>query len=464
MAAGFAHDPADRPAEKARDGHGLETAFGRIRALRTGPARAAVTVFAIRIAAAGLAYVAQVLMARLMGGSEYGIFATVWVWIAILGHASTLGLSQGACRFLPGSRARGAHAETRGFLIGGAAVTALTGLAVAALGLALALGGPALAEAYRWPVVLAALVLPLFAFQDFCEGVARSHDWAVLAIAPPYLLRQGLVVVAMLGAILCGAPAEASVALACALLATGLSAAIQAALLLRRLAAILPSGPRLYRWRVWLGAGLPIAATDLAGAAFGFVDVVVLGFLMPAAAVGLYFAATRIQQLVLFVHFAASAATAQRFSATQAAGDRNGLAALVTAQARATCAATFVIGSGIVAAGPLLLSLFGPDFAASQAPLAILVAGSVAASLFGPGEDLLTMLGGERLCAAITIGLVGVAALLCLALVPWLGVNGAALAMAAASILRAAALAHSARALHGLATPVWSGRRARTPS
>ncbi|MEA1832989.1 oligosaccharide flippase family protein [Methylobacterium durans] len=440
-------------------------ALDRLRAVRAGPARAALDVFAIRILAAGLAYGAQVLMARLMGGAEYGVFATVWVWVAILGHAATLGLSQGACRFLPAAQARGELAETRGFLVAASAVTALVGLALAALGLGLvALASLPIAGAYALPILLAALVLPLFALQDLCEGIARSQNWAVLAIGPTYLLRQGLVMGAMIVAILAGAPAEAWVALACTLVATGLSAFVQAALLLRRLRAVVPPGPRRFRWRAWLGACLPIAATDLAGAAFGFVDVVILAVLMPPEAVGLYFAATRIQQFVLFVHFAASAATAQRFSAVHALGDRAALAGLVGTQARATFAATSVVGLGLVAVGPLLLGLFGPDFAASLTPLAILVAGSVAASLCGPGEDLLTMLGGERLCAAITLGMLAVAAGASFLLIPPFGVAGAALAMAGATVLRGFALALAARAVHGLATPVWAGLRGTTRS
>uniref|UniRef100_UPI003AF8B6A3 hypothetical protein n=1 Tax=Methylobacterium radiotolerans TaxID=31998 RepID=UPI003AF8B6A3 len=82
------------------------------------------------------------------------------------------------------------------------------------------------------------------------------------------------------------------------------------------------------------------------------------------------------------------------------------------------------------------------------------MAGSVAASLFGPGEDVLTMLGGERLCAGITLAALALAALLCLILVPWLGVAGAALGVAAAQIGRGLAMALGARAIHGLATPV----------
>ncbi|MFF8800671.1 MULTISPECIES: lipopolysaccharide biosynthesis protein [unclassified Methylobacterium] len=430
----------------------FETVLARLRAT---PAVSALGVFSVRIGAAGFAYAAQVIMARMMGGAEYGIFATVWVWIAILGHTATLGLSQGACRFLPADQALDRLDSVRGFLLGGALASLAGGLALSLAGLAVAAGqGGLLAGPYGTPILLAALVVPLFAFQDYLEGVARSQNWPLLAIAPPYLLRQGLIMAAMGAAVIAGAPAEAWVAIACTLAATGLAAALQAALLLARLRRALPAGPRLYRWRLWLGACLPIAAGDLAASAFGFVDVVILGFLVPPEAVGLYFAATRIQQFVAFVHYAASATTAQRLAAARARGDEAGLGRLVRGQARWTFLATACVGLGILPVAPLLLGLFGEAFRASLPVLAILVAGSVAASLFGPGEDVLTMLGGERLCAGITLAALALAALLCLTLVPWLGLAGAALAVAAAQIGRGLAMALGARAIHGLATPV----------
>ncbi|MER2248912.1 lipopolysaccharide biosynthesis protein [Methylorubrum podarium] len=433
----------------------VSTALARLRSLRAAAAVSALAVFAVRIGAAGFAYGAQVLMARMMGGAEYGIFATVWVWIAILGHTATFGLSQGACRFLPADQATGRLDSVRGFLLGGALASLGGGLALSLGGLAVAfLQGGLLAGPYGTPILVAALVVPLFAFQDYLEGVARSQGWPLLAIAPPYLLRQALIMAAMVGAVLSGAPAEAWAAIACTLAATGLAATAQAVLLLARLRRHLPRGPRLYRWRLWLTACLPIAAGDLAASAFGFVDVVILGFLAPPEAVGLYFAATRIQQFVAFVHYAASATTAQRLAAARAHGDEAGLAQLVRIQARWTFLATAGVGLGILAVSPLLLGLFGEGFRASLPVLAILVAGSVAASLFGPAEDVLTMLGGERLCAGITLAMLALAALLCLVLIPGLGVAGAAVAVALAQTLRGLALALGARTLHGLSTPV----------
>lgn len=423
---------------------------------RAGAApRAALGVFAIRVAAAAFAYGAQVVMARLMGGGEYGIFAATWVWIAILGHASTLGFSQGACRFIPADQALGDHEAVRGFLVCGAVASAFGGLGIAILGVAgAALEGSLLGGVYAAPVLAAALVLPVFALQDYLEGVARSQNWAVLAIAPPYLLRQALIMAAMVAAVASGAPAEAWVAIACTLAATGIVVVVQAVWLILRLRRVVGPGASTYRWPIWTRACLAIAAGDLATAALSVVDVVALSLLVAPTTVGLYFAATRIQQFVAFVPYAATAATAQRFAALSAAGEREALQRLVRAQSRLTLAGTALVGGGLVVVSPWLLGLLGPGFDDGVPILAVLAAGSVAAGLFGPGEHLLTMLGGERLRAGITLAALVLAAASCAIAIPACGVIGAACAIAVVGTGRAAAMAMAAGSLHGLAAPV----------
>ena len=47
--------------------------------------RLAGTVFVIRVFSAGLAYLSQILLARWMNGSEYGVFVYVWTWVVLIG-------------------------------------------------------------------------------------------------------------------------------------------------------------------------------------------------------------------------------------------------------------------------------------------------------------------------------------------------------------------------------------------
>jgi O-antigen/teichoic acid export membrane protein len=419
--------------------------------------RAALSVFMIRIMGAAIAYGTQILLARLMGKAEYGIFATVWVWITVLGHASLWGLSQTTCRFVPHYRARGESDLIGGFLSGGAGFTLASGCVTAAVGGAvLWLGRDWISEPYVWPFILAMLLLPLFALQDYVEAVARSFNWAGLAIAPPYILRQGLIGAAMIGSILLGAPAQAWVAVACTFAAIAITLVVQVVLLLRRLGGDLRAPRRAYRWKEWLIASLPLAAVDLTLTGFNFVDVVLMGFFLPPEAVAVYFAATRILQFVVFASYAASAATAPRFAEARARGDTASLRGLIVRTARLTSAATLLIGMAVLVTAPLLLRLFGPGFEASFGPLAVLIIGVVIYSLFGPAEDVLNMLGGERLSAATALTALAVAVVLNLLLIPPFGIMGAAIAMATAYAVRGAGLSLMAQVRLGLSTHVFA--------
>lgn len=430
-------------------------------ALRTGgealvrARRAGIAVFVIRVAAAGLAYGTQVLMARLMGEAGYGIFATAWVWILILGHASLFGLSQSMCRFLPQYRARGEADLARGFLAGGAAAALASAGAAAAAGAALLwLAGGSLGEDRLLPLALALATVPVFAVQDYLQAIARSQNWPVLAILPPYIVRQGLVSAAMAAAVAFGAPAEPAVAVGCTLIATAASVIVQGLALLRRLDPALLSGNRRYRPREWAAATLPMGFADLTLILFNSIDVLVLGLFLPADAVGVYFAATRILQLVLFAQYAATAATAPRFAEASARGDDAALRALVRGTVRLTAGASLALGAGLLLVAPWLLDLFGVGFGAGFGALAILVCGAAVQSSFGPAEDLLNMLGAERVAARVSFAALALAVTLTFALIPSCGITGAAVAMALATAARGAALSVAAQRRLDLSTHI----------
>ena len=50
--------------------------------------RMAGTAFAIRVASAVIVFLSQVLLARWMGDSEFGIYVYVWTWLMLVGSIS----------------------------------------------------------------------------------------------------------------------------------------------------------------------------------------------------------------------------------------------------------------------------------------------------------------------------------------------------------------------------------------
>src|SRR3978361_661932 len=98
--------------------------FARLRAMLGGSSEASLTkrlagtIFIIRVVSAGLAYLSQILLARWMGGSDYGVYVYVWTWVLLLGSMMDFGISASAQKLIPEYRTRGEHALLRGFLSG----------------------------------------------------------------------------------------------------------------------------------------------------------------------------------------------------------------------------------------------------------------------------------------------------------------------------------------------------------
>src|SRR5687768_152973 len=76
--------------------------------------RLAGTVFIIRVVSAAMAYASQILLARWMGSSDYGVYVYVWTWVLLLGSMMDFGISASAQKIIPEYRASGEHALLRG--------------------------------------------------------------------------------------------------------------------------------------------------------------------------------------------------------------------------------------------------------------------------------------------------------------------------------------------------------------
>src|SRR5258708_4716435 len=111
----------------------------RLRAMLAGSGEASVTkrlagtIFIIRVLSAALAYLSQILLARWMGASDYGIYVYVWTWVLLLGSMMDFGIASSAQKIIPEYRTGGEHALLRGFLAGSRWMTFAASAAVSLL-------------------------------------------------------------------------------------------------------------------------------------------------------------------------------------------------------------------------------------------------------------------------------------------------------------------------------------------
>jgi O-antigen/teichoic acid export membrane protein len=404
--------------------------------------RTSLTAFAIRIISAAIALFSQVLMARWMGGFEYGIFVLVWTTMIIVGNLSCLGFHTAVVRYIPEYRERGRLAELRGVMAASRRIVLAVSSAVALAGLAgLWFFGETIESYYVIPFYLGIVCLPMIALSDTLEGTARANSWAVLALAPIYLLRPILILALMGIALYAGYAPDAQTAIVTAILATYITTIYQ-------IAAIAPQAGRevrttrpAFRTREWLIVSLPIFLVEGFFFLLTNADVLMVGWYMSPTDVGIYFATVKTLALVHFVYFAVKAGVAQRYAQYAHSGDMVTLAKF----ARETVAWTFwpslAMGAAVLVIGKPMLMLFGPGFDAGYPLLYVLVFGVVARASVGPAESLLTMSGNQNICALVYGMTLGINIVLNVLLIPQFGLWGAALGTAIAMTSEAAMLA-----------------------
>jgi O-antigen/teichoic acid export membrane protein len=391
--------------------------------------RLAGTIFIIRVFSAGLAYLSQILLARWMGGSDYGIYVYVWTWVLLLGSMMDFGISASAQKIIPEYRTSGEHALLRGFLSGSRWMTFIISAAVSGLLAGLVkLLSPWIGAGEITPLYIGCLTLPAFVVANTQDGIARSHDWMRLGLMPQFVIRQTLIIGLTAGAFALGLNLGATVAMLASAGAVWIAMTGQMIVLNRRLAGHIGPGPKAYDFRGWLAISLPILLVESFYLLLSYTDVLVLQQFRSSEEVGVYFAVVKTLALVSFIHYAMSATTAHRFAEYHALGDKPRLSAYVAHAIKWTFWPSLAATVLLLALGKPLLWLFGSQFVTGYDIMFIAAIGLVVRSAIGPVERLLNMLGHQHICALAYALAFIMNVVLCIALVPRYGGHGAAAA------------------------------------
>ncbi|MGJ4993577.1 lipopolysaccharide biosynthesis protein [Bradyrhizobium sp. HKCCYLS3077] len=391
--------------------------------------RLAGTIFIIRVLSAGLAYLSQILLARWMGGSDYGTYVYVWTWVLLLGSMLDFGIASSAQKIIPDYRTSNQPALLRGFLAGGRWLTLATSTAAALLLAGLvALLSPWIDPSERMPLYIGCLTLPAFVVANTQDGIARSHDWMTLGLMPQFIIRQTLIIGFTAGAFVLGLDLGATAAMAASAAAVWIAMLGQMVVLNRRLDRHVARGPKQYDLRGWLAISLPILLVESFYLLLSYTDVLVLQQFRSSEEVGIYFAVVKTLALVSFIHYAMSATTAHRFAEYHALGDKARLSAYVAYAIKWTFWPSLAATLVLLALGKPLLYLFGAQFTAGYDIMFIAAIGLVVRAAIGPVERLLNMLGQQRACAMAYAAAFVMNLVLCVLLVPQFGGHGAAAA------------------------------------
>jgi len=395
----------------------------------------------LQVLGVGVAYVGNVVLARLLGAAEFGLFTYVFNWRAFLTVPGLAGLGGGTLRFIPAYVGRESWTLLAGFVRFSRATVVVaslfTALATASIVAWIWKPSEPIVHVFWWAA--ASLAFQVLILQS--TNVLRALNRVVASQLPQLVLQPFLQIALFAAAVFVGAPRSASSAMVAVLIAGALVAVLVVALEGRSLPdaarAIAPS----YEPKVWVRSMVPLLWIQGIAMAMDRADVLVLGTIAGPTQAGVYSAASRIASLVGFGTAAVSVWAAPGFSERHAREDKAGLQDLVRIAARLIFFLTLPATIGVWVLGPFLLGLFGSGFESALHSLLILTFGQLVGALVGPAGFLLPMTGGELVAARMLAVCAGLNLVLNVALVPLLGMEGAAIGTSVARVVQAALLA-----------------------
>jgi O-antigen/teichoic acid export membrane protein len=309
-----------------------------------------------------------------------------------------------------------------------------------------------------WPLAVALICVPVFALTDTLEGTARAFGWVNLAYLPAYVIRPLAIVIIGGGLYLAMGELTGLFAVGGALAAALLTLGGQRLVLNRRIARTIPKAKPFRHTRHWIVASLPLVLTEGLYLALLNSDIVLLGAYVDPDSVGIYFAATRIVNLITFIYFAVAALAVPKFAELHAKGDRAGLQSFVHAIIQWIFWPTLAAAAFILLFGKMALGLFGEGFIAGYPLLAILMLGFIARASTGPIEYLLNMTNNQNVTACAYGGAAALNIVLNLALIPHYGLNGAAAATAVSLVFASIWLFIAVRRRLGISAFIFTSR------
>jgi O-antigen/teichoic acid export membrane protein len=387
-----------------------------------------------------LAFATQPVLARLLGPTFYGFYATGVALINGLQIVSRFGMENGVVRYVAHYREHEDAARVRGTII----MALLFPIALSVvLSVALFFGAGFLASS-GWlkengammATVLRgfAFVLPFFVFMSMTAWATQGFKTVTYAAYIQQLIRPGLFllfvgVCYVLGAKIFGVIA----AYALAMLIAGLVGLYY----VRKLFPDLfdRRAQTTFETKALFGVSVPMSITQGAQYLNNFSAILILGVFAAGAPVGIFNAAARTATFLTVVRFAFSGIFSPIISGLHARQDTEEIGRLYKDVSRWIFTGAFALFLVLVVFAPEVLGIFGEAFDAGVTALIIVAVAQLFSSSVGPAPRMLAMTGNQNyaMIATSAAAITGVVA--SLILIPRFEVMGAAIGMATAIIV-----------------------------
>jgi O-antigen/teichoic acid export membrane protein len=414
----------------------MQSPVGRLLTSKIG--RETLGSMSLKLANVGLAFLSSVLLARLLGPTDYGVYAFVYATISLLSVPSEFGLPTLVARETARGMVNQDYASVQGVWRWSGRATLIISLMLIGLsGVVIWLFKEPLTSQRLITFLCALALVPLIALGDLRGAALNGLQHVMAGQLPEFLLRPGIFALLLAVAALAGDSLfSAPIAMGLYVFSSAVTFGVGAWLLWRVTPLPVRKARPRFHGRTWLLSALPMAFIGGMQLIDQQASILLQGVFLPDASIGIYRIASQVAVLASFGLTTINLVLTPRFATLYAQGDLARLQRLVTASARVILAFNLLLTVGFIIWGKSFLALaFGTAYAAGYTPLMILLVGQLINSGAGSVGLLLNMSGHERetargmtIAAILNVGLN-------LLLLPRLGINGSAIATSSSLII-----------------------------
>jgi len=412
-------------------GKGLARVVGEPKSLRFRLARDTVGVMVIQAISMGLTFATSVVLARLLGVREFGLYSLGMSVLGLLVVPATLGFPQLLVREIAAYRVKDEWNLIRGLLRFAQRTSLLASMVIAILGslFLLFLDGHFSKETMQ-VLILAFIALPFWAILELQGSSLRGFDHILVSQWTSTVMRP-LCFLLILGAfwLFLGRKQSVYLALELHILATVITSVFAFYFLQGQLRGSVSSNVVSQNASVWVQSALFMAFQSFLNLIPQHAGTLVLAWMRSPEEVGFYKVAYQVASLIPFGLMAVNTAIAPTLAQLYAVRDQAKLCkVMLVSSIMATIFALPLVLLFTLGGKRFLLSIFGRNFGLGAGPLLILTLGQFIFVALGPLLLFLVMTGREDKATLITGTTAALNVVMNLLFIPVWGPKGAALA------------------------------------
>lgn len=407
--------------------------LGREGSLHRQLARGSIYSLLLKIFSIFFSFLVAVVLARLLGPAQFGVYSYVLAIAALLAIPAQCGLAYLVLRETARADAANDLSRMRGVWRWANVGTLLLSLLIVCVGSGVAwMLSEKLTRIELLTFVAGLILVPLLALGDLRGAALRGLSHVIKGQLPEKVLRPA-VLVFLIGAtclLFSGMEWDASVAMTLNVLAALIAFLVGAGLFIRARPRGFKSAIPTYDHRGFLASIGPMSVISSAYVLNQYTDLLVLGLFLGADQVGVYRVAMQVALLITFVMQAVNMAITPYYIRLHQSKEIDRLVKLLRICSRVVLVATLPLFLMVMIVGEdILIVLFGASYAGGYHSLIVLALAQFLRAGIGPIVTLLSMIGHERQAMDGILVATGVNIVSNLILVPSVGMIGAAVSV-----------------------------------